>query len=224
MCVCVSVLNSSCVSAQDPDVKNLFDRITELRAQLALQEDEVADATRSDDEFYEPDGQPVPEMVENADVELGDATEDQDEFQDVELCDAMEDHDGGKDEELVDASAMEDHDSCEDAAAMEDHDSGEDTAAMEDHDSGKDAELADAVEKVHGDGRDVVMDRHRSRLSTTSFQAPSEVGVFDGMITEEVMGDLPEGMDDEQAMELSMILQQIHDLELGFVSENVIVC
>ncbi|CAE7648197.1 unnamed protein product [Symbiodinium microadriaticum] len=178
---------------QDPDVKTLFDRISELRAQLLLQEDEVADATRSDDEFYEPDSEIAgPAAMEDhgsgEDAELGDATEDHHASEDVEFCDAMEDNDAGEDAELCDAP--------------EDRDCGEDAGA---------------------DGRDVVMDRHRSRLSTTSFEAPSEAGRIGEMVTEEMMGELPEGMDDEQAMELSVILQQIHDLELGFVSENVIV-
>ena len=200
VCVCVrpceSSLNSSCVSVQDPDVKTLFDRISELRAQLLLQEDEVADATRSDDEFYEPDSEIAgPAAMEDhgsgEDAELGDATEDHNASEDVEFCDAMEDNDAGEDAELCDAP--------------------------EDRDCGEDAEPGVA------DGRDVVMDRHRSRLSTTSFEAPSEAGRISEMVTEEMMGELPEGMDDEQAMELSVILQQIHDLELGFVSENVIV-
>ena len=193
VCPCESSLNSSCVSVQDPDVKTLFDRISELRAQLLLQEDEVADATRSDDEFYEPDSEIAgPAAMEDhgsgEDAELGDATEDHHASEDVEFCDAMEDNDAGEDAELCDAP--------------EDRDCGEDAGA---------------------DGRDVVMDRHRSRLSTTSFEAPSEAGRIGEMVTEEMMGELPEGMDDEQAMELSVILQQIHDLELGFVSENVIV-
>ena len=193
----------------------------------------MADATRSDDEFYEPDGQDgagdvMADHGNGAEAaEAGDAMEDHDDGAEAaEARDAMEDH--VDDAEASDA--MEDHvDDADDAEfgdAMEDHvetenaeDRGED--AMEDHDNGEDT----------GDGRDIVMNRHRSRLSTTSFEAPSEAAA-DCLLAQdepmlgslEVSGTLPEDMDDQQAMELSMILQQIHDLELGFGSEIVVVC